>query len=241
MKDNSWWVMVAVIGLFSFVYQIGGWTKNPLWIVIGAACVLALAYNLYGQFLARNVAGGAGPPDFVLLLASVRGGGASLLDLVKGNVGPVGRTAATGLVLLALAIGLTALGSATAGTITGSPWAAYCFVLSLVVALAMALYARWLRRGHHGEAAFLGVVVLAAGVLWGNDFANNPIFRWESREVAVGLVAVYLAVASVVPFWLLSRPRAVAFGYVGLLGIGALAIALAVSAPPLQLPAATAL
>ena len=314
MKDNSWWVMVAVIGLFSFVYQIGGWTKNPLWIVMGEACALALAYGLYGQFLASRVAGvednadegestrsgpeasggterptssatsadwmafgyhfaavagisalvgpvvsaqfgyvpgvawilvgavlAGGAHDFVLLLASVRGRGASLLDLVKGNVGPVGRTAATGLVLLALAIGLTALGSATAGTITGSPWAAYGFVLSLVVALAMALYARWLRRGHHGEAAFLGVVVLAAGVLWGNDFANNPIFRWESREVAVGLVAVYLAVASVVPFWLLSRPRAVAFGYVGLLGIGALATALVVSAPPLQFPATTAL
>ncbi|HOW36446.1 MAG TPA: carbon starvation protein A [Candidatus Omnitrophota bacterium] len=199
-----------------------GFLPGFLWILIGA------------------VLGGA-VHDMVILFASVRTKGLSLTRLARKSIGPTAGLV-TGIAILFIIItALAGLALVVVNALNESAWATFTIVMTIPAAFLVALYMYKLRPGKIIEASLLGMVVVMAGVVFGEPLSRSGFgqyFLLSKPALSVAL-PVYGCIASILPVWLLLCPRDYLSSYMKIGTIGLLAVGIVIVNPQLKMPAVT--
>ena len=199
-----------------------GFLPGTLWILIGATL-------------------GGAVHDMIVLFASVRRGGKTLGQMVKEEIGPGVGALALISVLAIMIILLAVLALVVVQALAKSPWGVFTIAVTIPVALLMGI---GLRSGKVNVTAvtIFGLVGLAFGV-WGGQFLSHfpaieAWFRHDATWLAFAIMAYGLA-ASVLPVWMLLTPRDYLSTFLKLGTVAALAVAVILIHPTLQMPALT--
>ncbi len=200
-----------------------GYLPGTLWILAGV--VLAGAVQ-----------------DFMVLFISMRRDGRSLGELIRMEMGAIPGVIALIGAFAIMVIILAVLALIVVRALAGSPWGLFTVAATIPLAFAMGIYTRWIRPGKVGEVSVLGVIGLLLAIVYGGSVAASPvwgpIFTLTPIQLCVLMVG-YGAVASVLPVWLLLAPRDYLSTFLKIGAIVALAIGIAIVAPPLKMPALT--
>ncbi|MFV0624134.1 carbon starvation CstA family protein [Sphingomonas sp. ac-8] len=200
-----------------------GYLPGTLWILAGV--VLAGAVQ-----------------DFMVLFISMRRDGKSLGELIRLEMGPVPGTIALFGAFMIMVIILAVLALIVVRALAGSPWGMFTVAATVPLAILMGIYTRWFRPGKIGEVSILGFVGLILAIVYGGQVAASPslapLFTFTGVQLCWILIG-YGAVASVLPVWLLLAPRDYLSTFLKIGAIAALAIGIAIMAPPLRMPALT--
>ena len=199
-----------------------GFLPGTLWILIGATL-------------------GGGVHDMIVLFASVRRGGKTLGQMVKEEIGPGVGALALVSVLAIMTILLAVLALVVVQALAKSPWGVFTIATTIPVALIMGL---GLRSGKVSVAAvtIFGLLGLGFGV-WGGQFlghfpAIEAWFRHDATWLAWAIM-IYGLTASILPVWMLLTPRDYLSTFLKLGTVAALAVAVVLIHPTLQMPALT--
>ena len=199
-----------------------GFLPGTLWILIGATL-------------------GGAVHDMIILFASVRRGGKTLGQMVKEEIGPGVGALALISVLAIMTILLAVLALVVVQALAKSPWGVFTIAMTIPVALIMGI---GLRTGRANVTAItiFGLLGLAFGV-WGGQFLGNfPTvegwFQHGDRWLAWAIM-IYGLCASILPVWMLLTPRDYLSTFLKLGTVAALALAVIVIHPTLQMPAVT--
>ncbi|HEY4283787.1 MAG TPA: carbon starvation CstA family protein, partial [Chthoniobacterales bacterium] len=199
-----------------------GFLPGTLWILIGATL-------------------GGGVHDMVTLFASVRRGGKTLGQMVKEEVGPGVGAMALISVLVIMIILLAVLALVVVQALAKSPWGVFTITMTIPIALIMGI---GLRSGRVNVTAVtvFGLAGLVFAV-WGGQFLGQfpsieSWFRCNDRFLVWAIMAYGLA-ASILPVWMLLTPRDYLSTFLKLGTVAALAVAVIVIHPVLQMPALT--
>ena len=199
-----------------------GFLPGTLWILIGATL-------------------GGGVHDMITLFASVRRGGKTLGQMVKEEIGPGVGALALISVLAIMIILLAVLALVVVQALAKSPWGVFTIAMTIPIALIMGI---GLRSGKVNVTAItvFGLIGLALAV-WGGQFLSHfpaieSWFRYNDRFLAWAIMAYGLA-ASILPVWMLLTPRDYLSTFLKLGTVAALALAVILIHPVLQMPALT--
>jgi carbon starvation protein len=200
-----------------------GYLPGTLWIIVGV--VLAGAVQ-----------------DFMVLFVSTRRDGRSLGDLVKTELGAVpGLIALVGTFVIMVII-LAVLALIVVKALAASPWGTFTVAATMVIAMFMGVYNRYIRPGRVGEVSVIGLVALIGSIVLGGQVAESatwaPMFTFDAKQLTWMLI-VYGFVASVLPVWLLLAPRDYLSTFLKIGTIVGLALAMVFVAPDLRMPAVT--
>src|SRR5437763_912781 len=199
-----------------------GFLPGTLWILIGATL-------------------GGGVHDMIILFASVRRNGKTLGQMVKEEIGPTVGALALISVLAIMIILIAVLALVVVQALGSSPWGVFTIVMTIPVALIMGF---GLRSGKFNVTAItiFGLLGLAFGV-WGGQFLGNfPAIEAWFRHDAIWVswaVMIYGLAASILPVWMLLTPRDYLSTFLNLGTVAALAVAVVLIHPSLQMPAVT--
>ena len=199
-----------------------GFLPGTLWILIGATL-------------------GGAVHDMIVLFASVRRGGRTLGQMVKDEIGHGVGVLALISVLAIMIILLAVLALVVVQALAKSPWGVFTIAMTIPVALIMGF---GLRSGKVNVTAItiFGLLGLAFGV-WGGQFLSNfPAIEAWFRHDAVWVswaVMIYGLAASILPIWMLLTPRDYLSTFLKLGTVAALAVAVIVIHPTLQMPSLT--
>jgi carbon starvation protein len=199
-----------------------GYLPGTLWILIGATL-------------------GGGVHDMIVLFASVRRRGKTLGQMVKEEIGPSVGSLALISVLAIMIILMAVLALVVVQALAKSPWGMFTIAMTIPVAFIMGAA---LRSGKFNVTAItiFGLAGLAFGV-WGGQFlANYPAienwFRHDEKWIAWAII-IYGLAASILPVWMLLTPRDYLSTFLKLGTVAALAVAVIVIHPTMQMPALT--
>src|SRR4030081_3503941 len=199
-----------------------GFLPGTLWVLIGATLVGAVH-------------------DMIILFASVRRGGKTLGQMVKEEIGPVVGVLALFSVLAIMTILLAVLALVVVQALAKSPWGVFTIAMTIPVAFIMGI---GLRTGKVNVTAItiFGLLGLGFGV-WGGQFLGHfptieSWFRHDDRWIAWAIMTYGLA-ASILPVWMLLTPRDYLSTFLKLGTVAALAVAVILIHPMLQMPALT--
>src|SRR5512133_2624684 len=200
-----------------------GYLPGTLWIIVGV--VLAGAVQ-----------------DFMVLFVSTRRDGRSLGDLVKSELGLVpGMIALIGTFVIMVII-LAVLALIVVKALAASPWGTFTVAATIVIAMFMGVYSRYLRPGRVGEVSVIGLVLLIGSIVAGGQVAESatlaPMFTFDAKQLTWMLI-IYGFIASVLPVWLLLAPRDYLSTFLKIGTIVGLALAMVFVAPNLRMPAVT--
>lgn len=200
-----------------------GYLPGFLWILIGS--VLAGAVH-----------------DTVLLFASIRCNGLSLTEIAKREIGPVTGGATAAAVLFIIITALAGLSMVVVNALSESAWGTFSIAATIPIAVFTGLYMDKFRPGKVTEASVIGVVLVLACVILGEPLARGPFARFFifSRESLSINLAVYGALASILPVWLLLAPRDYLSSYMKIGTIGLLALGIFWVRPGISAPAFSA-
>ncbi len=180
--------------------------------------------------------------DFMVLFISMRRDGRSLGELVRMEMGPIAGTIALFGTLMIMIILLAVLALIVVKALAESPWGMFTVAATVPLAMAMGVYARWIRPGKVGEVSLIGFIGLILAIIYGQQIAASPvwgpIFTFTPVQLCWLLIG-YGAVASVLPVWLLLAPRDYLSTFLKIGAIAALAVCIVIMAPPLRMPALT--
>jgi carbon starvation protein len=270
--------------------------------MVGALCVLAIAYRYYSAFIAAKVMAldparrtpahvyqdgtdyhptskwvlfghhfaaiaGAGPligpvlaaqfgflpgflwlligvvlagavQDFVILFASTRRDGKSLVEIARQEIGPVAGLTTAIAVLFIIIVALAGLGLAVVNALRGSAWGVFAIGSSIPLALFMGWYMYRFRPQKIAEASLIGVVGLILAVVFGRDIAQTSLGHWLTLSYSgvTWSMAVYGFIASVLPVWLLLVPRDYLSSYMKVGTIAVLVLGILWINPPIRQP-----
>jgi len=199
-----------------------GFLPGTLWILIGATL-------------------GGGVHDMIVLFASVRRRGKTLGQMVKEEIGRGVGALALISVLAIMIILLAVLALVVVQALAKSPWGVFTIAMTIPIALLMGA---GLRSGLFNVSwiTAFGIVGLFFAV-WGGQFLGNfpaleAWFRHSDRWLAWAIMAYGLA-ASILPVWMLLTPRDYLSTFLKIGTIAALAVAVLLIHPVLQMPALT--
>src|SRR6266403_1377350 len=199
-----------------------GFLPGTLWILIGATL-------------------GGGVHDMIVLFASVRRRGKTLGQMVKEEIGPGVGARALISVLAIMIILLAVLALVVVQALAKSPWGVFTIAMTIPIALLMGA---GLRSGLFNVSwiTAFGIVGLFFAV-WGGQFLGNfpaleAWFRHSDRWLAWAIMAYGLA-ASILPVWMLLTPRDYLSTFLKIGTVAALAVAVLLIHPVLQMPALT--
>jgi len=199
-----------------------GFLPGTLWILIGATL-------------------GGGVHDMIVLFASVRRRGKTVGQMVKEEIGRGVGALALISVLAIMIILIAVLALVVVQALASSPWGVFTIAMTIPVALIMGF---GLRSGKVSVLAvsIFGLIGLAAGV-WGGQFlaqfpAIEAWFRYDQKSLAWAIM-IYGLAASVLPVWMLLTPRDYLSSFLKLGTVAALAVAVILIHPTLQMPAVT--
>ncbi|MEP7014662.1 MAG: carbon starvation CstA family protein [Verrucomicrobiota bacterium] len=199
-----------------------GFLPGTLWILIGATM-------------------GGAVHDMIVLFASVRRGGKTLGQMVKEEIGPGVGVLALISVLAIMIILLAVLALVVVQALAKSPWGVFTIAMTIPVALIMGL---GLRSGKVSVTVItiFGLLGLAFGV-WGGQFLGQfPVIESWFRHDPLWLawaIMIYGLAASILPVWMLLTPRDYLSTFLKLGTVAALAVAVLLLHPTLQMPALT--
>ncbi len=195
---------------------------GTLWILVGATL-------------------GGAVHDMIVLFASVRRGGKTLGQMVKEEIGRGVGVLALISVLAIMIILLAVLALVVVQALAKSPWGIFTIAMTIPVALIMGF---GLRSGKVNVMAvtIFGLLGLGFGV-WGGQFlAHFPAveawFRHDAIWVAWAIM-IYGLAASILPVWMLLTPRDYLSTFLKLGTVAALAVAVILIHPTLQMPSLT--
>lgn len=197
-----------------------GFLPGYLWILVGV------------------VLGGA-VHDFVVLTASMRTDGLSLVEIVRREIGTRAGSVAAISVFFIVTLAIAAMAKVVVITLAESSWGAFTIASTIPIALLMALYMYKLRPGKITEATIMGVVLLLLAVVFGHDVANGAYGSWfnfTEHQLTIA-VASYGFIASVLPVWLLLCPRDYLSSYMKIGTITLLIVGILVVNPEIKMPA----
>jgi carbon starvation protein len=199
-----------------------GFLPGTLWILIGATL-------------------GGGVHDMIILFASVRRGGKTLGQMVKEEIGPGVGALALVSVLAIMTILLAVLALVVVQALARSPWGVFTIAMTIPIAFIMGF---GLRSGRVNVTAItiFGLFGLAFAV-WGGQFlsyfpALESWFRHDEKWIAWAIMLYGLA-ASILPVWMLLTPRDYLSTFLKLGTVAALAVAVVLIHPTLQMPGIT--
>ena len=199
-----------------------GFLPGTLWILIGATL-------------------GGAVHDMIVLFASVRRGGKTLGMMVKEEIGKGVGILALISVLAIMIILLAVLALVVVQALAKSPWGVFTIAMTIPTALIMGF---GLRSGKVNVTAItiFGLLGLAFGV-WGGQFLGNfptieAWFRHDATWIAWAIM-IYGLAASILPVWMLLTPRDYLSTFLKLGTVAALAVAVILIHPTLQMPSLT--
>jgi carbon starvation protein len=200
-----------------------GYLPGTLWILIGA------------------VLGGC-VQDFVSLFCSLRRDGRSLGQMARDELGPIGGAVALIGVMAIMIILIAVLGLVVVNAMRHSPWATSTVAATIPIAVLIGMFMRHIRPGRVLEGTAIGVVLLLAAVFGGGWIDDQPTLRawfdYDAPALAL-MVILYGFAAAVLPVWLLLAPRDYLSTFMKIGTIVALAIAIVILNPQVQMPALT--
>lgn len=199
-----------------------GYLPGALWILIGA--VVAGAVH-----------------DMIILFASMRRDGLSVIEIAKKEAGKVSGIATAVAVIFILIIAMAGLALVVVNALANSPWGTFTVGATIPIALFMAIYMKWIRPDNIKEATIIGVTLLIISVAVGpfiQDSALGDFLTFNAKQLTV-IIAVYGFIAAALPVWLLLAPRDYLSTYMKLGVIGLLAIGVVIVNPAIQMPAFT--
>lgn len=200
-----------------------GYLPGTLWILIGA------------------VLGGC-VQDFVTLFFSTRRNGRSLGQMARDELGPIGGIAALVGVMMIMVILIAVLGLVVVNAMKHSPWATSTVAATIPIAILIGLYMRNIRPGRVLEGTLIGVALLLLAVAGGGWIDQHATLRqwfdYDGPTLALMIIA-YGFVAAVTPVWLLLAPRDYLSTFMKIGTVIALAIAIVILRPDVQMPALT--
>jgi carbon starvation protein len=180
--------------------------------------------------------------DFLVLTFSVRRDGRSLGDMIRGEMGTVAGTVASAGVLLIMVILLAVLALIVVKALANSPWGLFTVAATIPIALAMGLYARFIRPHRILEMSAAGVILLFGAIWAGGAVASSPVwapaFTFSGSALAAMLIG-YGFLASVLPVWMVLAPRDYLSTFLKIGTVCGLAVGIAVTRPELHMPAIT--
>ena len=199
-----------------------GFLPGTLWILIGATL-------------------GGGVHDMIVLFASVRRRGKTLGQMVKEEIGRGVGALALISVLAIMIILLGVLALVVVQALAKSPWGVFTIAMTIPIALLMGAGLRTGRFSVTWITAF-GIVGLFFAV-WGGQFlgsypALEGCFRHSDRWLAWAIM-IYGLAASILPVWMLLTPRDYLSTFMKIGTVAALAVAVMLIHPGLQMPALT--
>ena len=199
-----------------------GFLPGFLWILIGA------------------VLGGA-VHDTVILFASVRTKGLSLTRLARKNIGKTAGLVTGIAVLFIIITALAGLALVVVNALSESAWATFTIAVTIPAALIVSLYMYKLRPGKILEASLIGVLIVTAGVVFGEPVSKTAFGQYFllSRPALSIILPIYGFIASVLPVWLLLCPRDYMSSYMKIGTILLLAAGIFIVNPVLKMPAVT--
>jgi len=197
-----------------------GFLPGTIWIIVGV--ILAGAVQ-----------------DMTILFFSMRRDGKSLGQMAREEIGPVGGAAALIAVLSIMVILLAVLALVVVLALAESPWGSFSLALTIPIALLMGVYLRFLRPGRVLEVTVIGVALLILAIFGGGWISESSAYAsaWSfTPNQLVFALVVYGFVASVLPVWLLLAPRDYLSAFMKIGTIVLLAVGIAITLPPLQMP-----
>ncbi|HKW56142.1 MAG TPA: carbon starvation CstA family protein [Candidatus Acidoferrum sp.] len=168
-----------------------GYLPGTLWLIAGAAL-------------------GGCVQDFIILFCSIRRDGKSLGQMAREEISSRGGFIAQLAVLAIMIILLGVIALVIVNALKASPWATFTLAMTIVIALLLGIYLRFLRPGKVLEASVIGLAlvlfVVVAGRWVGESESWSRVFTLSGVALAVALI-VYGFIASTLPVWLLLAPR----------------------------------
>jgi carbon starvation protein len=168
-----------------------GYLPGTLWLIAGAAfagCV----------------------QDFIILFCSIRRDGKSLGQMAREEISSRGGFIAQLAVLAIMIILLGVIALVIVNALKSSPWATFTLSMTIVIALLLGVYLRFLRPGRVLEASFIGLALVLFAVVAGRWVGDSPswshVFTLSGVALAFSLI-IYGYIASTLPVWLLLAPR----------------------------------
>src|SRR5213080_2372011 len=199
-----------------------GFLPGTLWILVGATL-------------------GGAVHDMIMLFASVRRGGKTLGQMVKEEIAPGVGVLALISVLAIMIILLAVLALVVVQALAKSPWGVFTIAMTIPTALIMGF---GLRTGKFNVTVItiIGLIGLGLGV-WGGQFLGNfpaieAWFRHDATWIAWAIM-IYGLAASILPVWMLLTPRDYLSTFLKLGTVAALAVAVILIHPTLQMPSLT--
>ena len=200
-----------------------GYLPGTLWLIAGV--VLAGAVQ-----------------DFMILFLSTRRNGRSLGDMVREEMGRIPGTIALFGCFLIMIIILAVLALIVVKALAESPWGIFTVMATILIAMFMGIYMRYIRPGRIGEISIIGVLLLLGSIWLGGQIAADPV--WAKAFTFTGIQITWMLigygfVAAVLPVWLILAPRDYLSTFLKIGTIIALAIGILVTMPDLKMPALT--
>jgi carbon starvation protein len=200
-----------------------GFLPGTIWIIVGV--ILAGAVQ-----------------DMTTLFFSMRRDGKTLGQMAREEIGPVGGAAALIAVLSIMVILLAVLALVVVLALAESPWGSFSIAMTIPIALLMGVYLRFIRPGRVIEVSAIGVALLILAIIGGGWISEASPYAdawtFSGNEITFALIA-YGFVASVLPVWVLLAPRDYLSTFMKIGTIVLLAIGIAITLPPMQMPRVT--
>src|SRR5918992_1832410 len=197
-----------------------GFLPGTIWIIVGV--ILAGAVQ-----------------DMTTLFFSMRRDGKTLGQMAREEIGPVGGAAALVAVLSIMVILLAVLALVVVLALAESPWGSFSLAMTIPIALLMGVYLRFLRPGRVLEVSIIGVALLILAIFGGGWISESSAYAeawtFTPNQLVFALI-VYGFVASVLPVWLLLAPRDYLSTFMKIGTIALLAIGIAITLPPMNMP-----
>jgi carbon starvation protein len=200
-----------------------GFLPGTIWIIVGV--ILAGAVQ-----------------DMTTLFFSLRRDGKSLGQMAREEIGPVGGAAALVAVLSIMVILLAVLALVVVLALAESPWGSFSIAMTIPIAILMGIYLRFLRPGRVLEVSAIGVALLILAIFGGGWISESSAYAdawtFEANTIVFALIA-YGFIASVLPVWVLLAPRDYLSTFMKIGTILLLAVGIALTLPPMQMPRVT--
>lgn len=199
-----------------------GFAPGLLWILAGA--VMAGAMH-----------------DLVILLASVKHDGKSLVEIARVEINKTSGITASIAVLIILVVALAGLGMVVVNALAESSWGTFTIASTIPIALLMGVWMFKLTPGKTTLATIAGVLMLIGAVVVGRFIPGSALESWFTydRKTLTLILAGYGFLASALPVWLLLSPRDYLSSFMKMGVIGLLAIGIVIVSPELNMPAFT--
>src|SRR5262245_9960779 len=141
-------------------------------------------------YIVIGVVLGGAVQEMTILVGSVSRNGRSLGQIVREEIGTIGRAAALVGVLSIMVILIGVLGLVVVNAMFGSPWATSTVSATIPIAVAMGIYMVRLRPGRVLEATALGVGLVLLAVVAGGWVDESAALRvWfdlDKRSLEIG-------------------------------------------------------